>query len=69
VTGDPNEPLRAGLCAACLHAEKILSSRQTVFYRCGLSDVDPRFPRYPTLPVLGCAGYEPVPAIADSEAR
>jgi len=27
------------------------------FYLCRLSDVDPRFPKYPRIPVLRCAGY------------
>ena len=30
-----------------------------MFYRCGLSDIDPSFPKYPRLPVLECAGFEP----------
>lgn len=50
----------AGLCATCRHAE-ILSSRSSTFLRCGMADVDPRFPRYPRLPVLACDGYERVP--------
>jgi hypothetical protein len=29
-----------------------------VFYLCELSKVDPRFPKYPRLPGLSCAGYE-----------
>jgi len=47
----------AGLCASCRHARIVRSARDSVFVRCGLSDVDPRFPRYPYLPVLGCSGY------------
>jgi len=34
------------------------SSRESVFWRCARSEVDPRFPKYPRLPVLACAGYE-----------
>jgi hypothetical protein len=49
----------AGLCAACRHAKTILSSRDGSFLRCGLSDRDPRFPRYPYQPVWTCAGHEP----------
>ena len=30
----------------------------STFLRCALSDRDARFPRYPPLPVLACAGYE-----------
>jgi hypothetical protein len=34
------------------------SDRGSIFYRCGLSDTDARFPKYPALPVLSCPGYE-----------
>ena len=46
----------AGLCASCLHL-RLLASPRSVFVRCGLAAADPRFPRYPGLPVLRCAGY------------
>jgi hypothetical protein len=49
---------RVGLCAECRHADIIRSSRST-FYRCRLSFTDPRFPKYPQLPVLACEGFEP----------
>jgi hypothetical protein len=45
-----------GLCTTCAHLQVVASSR-SVFVRCGLSDTDPAFPRYPPLPVLRCAGY------------
>jgi len=48
-----------GLCASCAHAREIASSRGSTFIRCDLSFVDPRFPRYPALPVLACSGYAP----------
>jgi hypothetical protein len=48
---------KAGLCASCIHAKVITSSRGSVFYQCGLSFVDDRFPKYPALPVLRCDGY------------
>jgi hypothetical protein len=35
------------------------SSRGSTFYLCRLSLSDPRFPRYPPLPVLSCAGFVP----------
>lgn len=47
-----------GLCATCVHLE-LVGSKRSVFVRCALSDTDPRFPRYPGLPVRECAGYEP----------
>ena len=40
------------------HAETIRSDRGSEFLRCGLSDTDPSFPKYPRLPVLRCSGYE-----------
>jgi hypothetical protein len=48
---------RVGLCARCIHAREIESSRGSVFYLCGLSDVDPAFPKYPRLPVIQCSGF------------
>lgn len=48
-----------GLCASCVHAKVIESSKRAVFVLCGLSLTDPRFPRYPRLPVLACHGYAP----------
>ena len=48
----------AGLCASCLHAHTIESSKGATFIRCELSFTDPRFARYPRLPMLRCEGYE-----------
>jgi hypothetical protein len=48
-----------GLCATCEHL-RLLASRRSVFVRCGLAAVDPRFPRYPRLPVVACGGYKSV---------
>jgi hypothetical protein len=47
----------AGLCASCRHVQRIASARGSRFYLCELSRTDARFPRYPRLPVLTCAGY------------
>jgi hypothetical protein len=54
--------LHVGLCAICLHARRVRSSRDAEFWLCGRSAVDPRFPKYPSLPVVRCPGYEPEPA-------
>ena len=51
---------RAGLCATCRHLQ-VLRSRKSAFVRCGRSDREPSFPRYPPLPVLACRGYGPLP--------
>ncbi len=37
---------------------RIESDRGSIFYLCELSKVDPRYPKYPRLPVLSCTGYE-----------
>jgi len=58
---DENQPPHEGprgLCASCQHARLIESSRGATFVLCRLSYVDPRFARYPRLPVLACDGYE-----------
>lgn len=46
-----------GLCATCVHLQ-LVGSKRSVFVRCGRSDEDDRFLRYPPLPVFRCAGYE-----------
>jgi hypothetical protein len=50
----------AGLCASCIHAKAITSSRGSAFSLCQRSATDPGFPRYPVLPVRACRGYEPL---------
>jgi hypothetical protein len=49
---------RVGLCWSCTHAARVSSSRGSTFYLCRLAETDPRFRRYPTLPVLVCEGYQ-----------
>lgn len=53
-------PVDPGLCGTCVHL-RLLASARSVFVRCGLAETDPRFPRYPPLPVRGCPGYAPGP--------
>lgn len=62
--GPPREDV--GLCASCAHAEAIEGERST-FWRCRRHEEEPeRFPRFPEIPVLECAGYdEGEPAVAD----
>ena len=52
---------RVGLCATCVHAQRIVSSKGSTFYLCLLSETDDRFRRYPALPVRSCIGYEAKP--------
>lgn len=58
---DPQENPRIGQCATCVHSREIRSDRGSVFYQCGLSASDARFPKYPRLPVLACSGYQARP--------
>jgi len=48
-----------GLCAECAHRRGITSGRGSTFVLCGKSADDPRFPRYPRLPVVRCDGFTP----------
>jgi len=59
------EQERAGLCADCVHARSVESSRGSVFLLCELSRSDPRFTKYPRLPVLSCPGYQKKPESVD----
>jgi hypothetical protein len=47
-----------GLCGDCQHARRMESDRGSIFLRCELAQTDNRFPKYPRLPVLVCAGYK-----------
>jgi len=58
-----------GLCGHCANARVITNRRGSTFHRCALSDTDARFPRYPRLPVLRCAGHaEGTPVVSPSSA-
>ena len=52
------EPPYPGLCRDCAHMQEVVSARGSTFYLCRRSATDPRFPRYPPIPVLACAGFE-----------
>ena len=52
---------RAGLCGDCVHSREVESARGSTFILCNLSLTDPRFPKYPRLPVLSCDGYKKKP--------
>ena len=57
----PEEVRKAGLCASCRRVKRVGNRRGSSFFLCTRSYDDDRYPRYPRLPVLRCAGYEPVP--------
>jgi hypothetical protein len=49
---------RVGLCARCRHARRTANARGSAFWQCSLAQSDPRFARYPRLPVRACPGHE-----------
>jgi hypothetical protein len=51
----PDDPV--GLCRSCAWARLVTNRRGSSFTRCALADRDPRFARYPVLPVRSCEGY------------
>jgi len=55
---EAEESRTTGLCATCAHGRRIESARGSKFWLCELSKTDSRFPKYPRLPMLNCAGYE-----------
>jgi hypothetical protein len=54
--------MSGGLCDRCRHSRVIPGARSS-FLLCERSQTDPAYARYPRLPVLDCAGYEPVEPI------
>jgi hypothetical protein len=53
---DLNPP--GGLCARCAYARTVENARGSIFILCGRSFIDPRFQKYPRLPVLRCDGFD-----------
>jgi hypothetical protein len=50
--------MQAGLCDSCAHQRVVRNTRGSVFSMCERSKTDPRYPKYPRLPVRECAGWE-----------
>lgn len=50
--------MNSGLCDSCVWVRKIENDRGSIFFHCGKSKANPRYPKYPRLPVLRCDGYE-----------
>ena len=46
------------LCATCRWARQVATARGSNFLRCGRSDTDHNYARYPALPVYRCGGFE-----------
>ena len=64
--------VHAGLCDSCVHQQIVRTTRGSAFSLCLRSRSDSRYPRYPRIPVLACAGHDPRPlqaADADSSQR
>lgn len=56
-----DDDARVGLCARCRHARRQANARGSVFWRCARAESDPRFERYPRLPVVRCPAFEEGP--------
>ena len=56
---DPTFDARAGLCSLCANARTVPTARGSVFWMCELFAADPRYRRYPALPVTRCGGFAP----------
>jgi hypothetical protein len=48
-----------GLCSRCTESKVVENKKGSRFYLCELSARDPRFRKYPELPVLKCEGFSP----------
>jgi hypothetical protein len=53
-----------GICELCVYRRLVPNTRGSVFSLCERSRTQPDvFARYPALPVLVCAGFEPKSAV------
>jgi hypothetical protein len=50
-------PFNSGLCGTCRLCRQVETGRST-FFLCERSFTDPRYRKYPVLPVTVCPGYE-----------
>ncbi len=50
--------MQAGLCDRCKHQQVVRTGRGSQFSLCRRHKTDPRFPKYPRIPVLRCPGFE-----------
>lgn len=48
---------RVGLCGSCAHAKRLTTKGGGAVFQCGRAADDPRFARYPRLPMVACAGH------------
>ena len=53
------ESPEAGLCRSCVYARRIAPpGRTNAYWRCGMSDKDAGYAKYPRLPVSKCGGFD-----------
>lgn len=48
----------AGLCERCKHVQVVDSAKGSRFFLCMYAKIDPRYAKYPRLPVMACRAYE-----------
>ena len=48
---------RVGLCSVCANVRRVRGNPGSTFYLCELAFSDPRFRKYPALPVVRCDGF------------
>jgi hypothetical protein len=49
----------AGLCDRCAWQKLVRTGRGSVFSMCLRHKTDPRYAKYPPIPVVRCPGHEP----------
>jgi len=57
-----------GLCSVCRHRQVQEAQSGSRFWRCRRAATDPRFARYPPLPVRRCPGFEAAPGAPPPDA-
>jgi hypothetical protein len=58
--GDADAVRRFGLCATCAFGRRFRSGRDVTYVSCERSRTDPTYPRFPSIPMIRCAGWEQV---------
>ncbi|TVP57422.1 MAG: hypothetical protein EA351_05835 [Gemmatimonadales bacterium] len=59
MTRSPAHGPAPGLCGSCRHVRRVRSGKGSTFFLCRRAATDPRFRKYPPIPVLSCVGWEP----------
>jgi hypothetical protein len=56
--GKPDLEARLGLCARCEFGRLFRSGHDVTFVSCERSRTDPDYPRFPTIPMVRCPGFQ-----------